>query len=351
MQCINNDILRNTYLVTLFTGSNHFMARPGVTYSEIAEAATHLVGQGKNPTIEQIRLLLGTGSSTTIANHLKQWRDEQQGTSLLAAKENIPNELMEMVKGLWERVIGLSQEKMNAAEADFNKRLDEATLEIQKYKTNNHKWQKLFGEWQRDKAMLAVETDNLKNSVETLQDSNTALRQQLSAQEAALKEKQARIDELHQLHQQTQMNLEHYRESVRLQRLMDTEKHDKEVQALSTTLKSAENKLAQTTQEKILLQQQYEKLHSDNIALTKSIDDMQNKNQTLQQANIKLEKQLHAVEHTSNHLQQQSDKLQRQLDLQTKDLIEEKARCAVMKGQVARLEKRMKNKAEVGVAG
>lgn len=325
------------------------MARPGVTYSEIAEAATHLVGQGKNPTIEQIRLLLGTGSSTTIANHLKQWREEQQGTSLLAAKENIPNELMEMVKGLWERVIGLSQEKMNATEADFKKRLEGAQQEVQKYKSNNQKWQKLFGEWQRDKAMLDVETDNLKNSVETLQESNTALRQQLSAQEAALKEKQSRIDELHQLHQQTQMNLEHYRESVRLQRLMDAEKHDKEVQALSATLKSTENKLAQITQEKILLQQQYEKLHSDNLALAKSINNMQNENQTLQLANTKLEKQLHASEHTSNHLQQQCDKLQSQLDQQAKDLIEEKARCAVMKEQVIRLEKRVKRKGEAEV--
>ena len=70
------------------------MSRPGITYAEVSEAAAQLLGQGRNPTIEQIRLILGTGSSTTIANHLKIWRDNQSETSLLSAKENLPDELV-----------------------------------------------------------------------------------------------------------------------------------------------------------------------------------------------------------------------------------------------------------------
>ena len=101
------------------------MARPGITYSEVAEAASHLVGQNRNPTIEQIRLFLGTGSSNTIANHLKRWRDAQNGTVLLAAKENIPQELVAMLKGLWERVIEQADLKLSTAQGGYERDIAE----------------------------------------------------------------------------------------------------------------------------------------------------------------------------------------------------------------------------------
>lgn len=52
------------------------MARPGVTYSEVVQAAAELTGQGKNPTIEQVRLIIGNGSNSTLANHLRRWKAE-----------------------------------------------------------------------------------------------------------------------------------------------------------------------------------------------------------------------------------------------------------------------------------
>src|SRR5579872_1046445 len=122
------------------------MARPGITYSEVAEAASHLVGQNRNPTIEQIRLFLGTGSSNTIANHLKQWREMQKGTSLLAAKENIPSELVAMLKGLWERVIEQAEMKVANIESAHERTVTELRQELEKYKSNNQRWQQLFNQ-------------------------------------------------------------------------------------------------------------------------------------------------------------------------------------------------------------
>ncbi|MGE3920797.1 MAG: DNA-binding protein, partial [Gammaproteobacteria bacterium] len=54
------------------------MARTGVTYTEVAKVAVELEGQGKNPTIENVRQLLGTGSHTTIRLHLNEWRAQQR---------------------------------------------------------------------------------------------------------------------------------------------------------------------------------------------------------------------------------------------------------------------------------
>jgi hypothetical protein len=63
------------------------MARPGINYHDVADAAQQLTGQGKNPTIEGIRAFLGTGSSSTIAPHLRDWKSKQGETQRLASKE------------------------------------------------------------------------------------------------------------------------------------------------------------------------------------------------------------------------------------------------------------------------
>lgn len=50
------------------------MARGGVNYTEVDEAACYLQGLGRNPTVDAIRERLGTGSRTTLAEHLKRWK-------------------------------------------------------------------------------------------------------------------------------------------------------------------------------------------------------------------------------------------------------------------------------------
>ncbi len=52
------------------------MARIGVDYETIRHAAVKLLSQGTAPSVQKIREELGTGSNTTIAEHLKVWRDE-----------------------------------------------------------------------------------------------------------------------------------------------------------------------------------------------------------------------------------------------------------------------------------
>ena len=52
------------------------MARPGITYSQVAQAAEALTATGASPTIAAIRESLGgTGSPNTIHKHLSIWKD------------------------------------------------------------------------------------------------------------------------------------------------------------------------------------------------------------------------------------------------------------------------------------
>lgn len=50
------------------------MARPGISYEQVAAAADALVATGQKVTIDSVRQKLGTGSPNTIHQHLKTWR-------------------------------------------------------------------------------------------------------------------------------------------------------------------------------------------------------------------------------------------------------------------------------------
>lgn len=53
------------------------MARPGIVYEQVAAAADALKAQGQRPTIDAVRMHLGTGSKSTIHRYLRQWEDSR----------------------------------------------------------------------------------------------------------------------------------------------------------------------------------------------------------------------------------------------------------------------------------
>jgi len=51
------------------------MARPGITYREVAVACDQIVAASEKPTIKRVTEVLGTGSPNTVLRHLNTWRD------------------------------------------------------------------------------------------------------------------------------------------------------------------------------------------------------------------------------------------------------------------------------------
>jgi chromosome segregation ATPase len=51
------------------------MQRHGVDYHLVAQAAEQLTARGEAPTIDRVRVILGSGSNTTISKYLHQWRN------------------------------------------------------------------------------------------------------------------------------------------------------------------------------------------------------------------------------------------------------------------------------------
>lgn len=257
------------------------MARPGVTYQDILAAANELKGQGRSITIENVRAVLGTGSLGTINNHLRKWKETQNTTQKIASKENIPEELVSLMKGLWENTLIQANEHFVPLEKNYQNELTELKNDLEKYKRNNQRWQNLFNQWQQEKAQIANEKLTLEQALDfshkeaaTLQAKQDVLLQQLQ-------DKLERINELYRLHKQTQDNLEHYRESAREQRLLDQQQFEQEKQQLQLDIK--------LIQEQSVLQR--DKLYS----LQQTNQDITNKYVNLEKSHIHTESQLQKI--------------------------------------------------------
>jgi chromosome segregation ATPase len=90
------------------------MARVGVDYETIKHAAVKLLSQGIAPSVQKIRETLGTGSNTTIAEHLKVWRDEYAKKAIHHLPANMPKELISTFEVLWQTAMEHAQNQLAA---------------------------------------------------------------------------------------------------------------------------------------------------------------------------------------------------------------------------------------------
>ena len=81
------------------------MARSGIRYEDVQEAAETLLGRGLNPTIQRVRELLGTGSNTTISEHLKHWQQQLAESPKAVLPPAVPETVMTALESFWKIAI------------------------------------------------------------------------------------------------------------------------------------------------------------------------------------------------------------------------------------------------------
>ena len=306
------------------------MARHGISYDDVISAANTLKGQGKSVTIENVRGFLGTGSAGTINQHLRRWKEAQYSTQKIASKENLPEPLIALIKGLWEGVLIQSTEQFAPIESAYSQEISELKSELEKYRANNQRWQKLFNQWQQEKNQLANEKLTLEQALEFAHKENSSLHTKQDALLQQLQDREIRIDELHRLHKQAQENLEHYRESARGQRLLDQQQFEQQKQQLQFEIKNA-NEQSMVQRDKIsTLQQQNQTLIHSHSVIEKNNAQMQS---LLEQTKSKLEEvEKTTSEHLSAslHWQNQYHELQKKLDLKTSQFVDIQAESKII---------------------
>lgn len=97
------------------------MARAGITYQDVANAAQRVRQRGDEPTVDRVRSELGTGSRSTLGPMLKRWKT---GSEAAADLNGLPADLVAAVKGLHERAQSAADERI-AQEREAHQALEQ----------------------------------------------------------------------------------------------------------------------------------------------------------------------------------------------------------------------------------
>lgn len=298
------------------------MSRPGLTYQIVASAAAELLAQDINPTVETIRSITRTGSHGTIAMHLRAWKAKQLDREQIVLQEKLPESLVAHMKGLWQNVVTEAEGKIQKIQEVHE--VQNTHFQTQMHTLASEKLQLLEqqSQLQRENEILINQKNNLEHLTVTLQQENTALGSKQETLQVQLNDKEIRIEELHRLHQQTQANLEHYRESVREERLLEQQRFSIQIQQLEQTIHQFQTNHTTLLQEKLAL------IH-DNEHLKEQLPAIQETNAALQREILiyetnmtALDKKLMESEIMQQQLQKQIETLQQQIENQHRQIIE-----------------------------
>jgi chromosome segregation ATPase len=251
-----------------------FMSRNGITYLDVARCAEELSASNDDPTIERIRIRLKTGSNSTIGTHLRAWRAKQDPLQQLATKENIPEELIRLLKGLWERVIDQAETQVEAIKNDTQHDLTQHKQMIQELQQNNARLKQSEIQLKQTCDGYAQEKIALEQIISKSHIDIAALQAKLDGLTQQLVDKQIRIEELHKQNKQTQANLEHYRLASLEQRQQDQQHAEQRERELTSTLQQVKMENESLRQQKTGLQQAHDQLQSTQNNLQEQLQQM-----------------------------------------------------------------------------
>ena len=211
------------------------MPRPGVSYLDVAKAATQLVEQNLRPSIEEVRKILGTGSNSTINRHLRDWKAKQGNQVEL--EQGLPDSLLIAVKGIYDAIKDEASNNIKKLQEDHENAMSLMNKEISEIKQKN--------------VILAQENDSLKANINTLEESNKESQsltentkqslEKMKSESLLLEEKlSSKFSEIKTLTQQlanSQNNLDHYREVIRSERKSERHKLESRISSLEKELK------------------------------------------------------------------------------------------------------------------
>lgn len=302
------------------------MARVGITYLDVEKAALQLQGQGNLPTIDRIRHFLGTGSKTTITEHLKRWKTQQAD-----GQGKLPHELSALVTGLWERLQAQAEQRISEIQSSHDEQIKRLQQSLAQMQQESHVLKQQLHQAVEDGIQKTEEKQAIDQLLQGLQQAHIQLdsRYQTSLQQIGdLKADNAR---LHQMAHQIQANLEHYQQAMQLLRVeqsMETEKREASFQINIQEMKQA---LLIAQQEVAVLQEKnkgndYALLQAKEaiITLQAQADDLTQQSQGAKQEVAKFtercahtEQSLSLQQKEARHYQAQANGLEKQVLLLT----------------------------------
>ncbi|MBN9286866.1 MAG: hypothetical protein BGO43_05070 [Gammaproteobacteria bacterium 39-13] len=311
------------------------MGRIGVAYQDVDQAIEILLSKQKNLTVDNIREVLGTGSKSTIARHLKTWRENHSQNE---NESSLPLELLQSVKMLWERLQDQAEGSINQYQQEADNQIANMRTQLNEALLENNEFKLLIQQLESNYLAKMEESQQLAKMLNSEQNEKNKLIERMASFELRYQENKHELDRLHSLFKHAQDNLEHYQvatSQLRQEQTLLLEKQRNEYEQKNNELNNA---ITRITQEKSLalaqmehLNQRYVELQREHQQMAQMLKTQQGDYQQLSLTHQSLEQMQYFLK---EQYQQQADSLQIKTDLEIElraqlTAIQEKANATV----------------------
>lgn len=268
------------------------MARAGVTYHDVAKAAEAIKSQRQEPTVDRVREHLGTGSKSTIAPLLKRWRSDN-GEAVDTG--GLPNDLIEVVKSLHERVQQMADHRIEQARQEFEGFNQELRKELTDAKNTIVQ---LTARQQDLDSQIERQNKEKGEAEKSLEDARVSLVKAESQRDEAIArttELKGSVAELKQENKDIREHFEHYQQRTAEDRQQEREQFRTITQGLKDQIRDLQHRLTQAESKASELSEANAQLHSNagkleqaNVTLNRElngkIEDIQDLKRDLEDA-------------------------------------------------------------------
>lgn len=285
------------------------MSRIGIVYNDVANAAIKLMGLKENPTVDRVREVLGTGSKSTIARHLKVWK---ANNGQVASSNDLPTELVSIISSLWENLKSSSEQAIFQHQEQTVQQINEMQNKLNLAEALNLEQQAKI--MQLDSELnQELSTSKTLNEILTTAHLEYAKNQERTINlEQQLDQQKQENTKLHNLLINVQNNLEHYQAAMQQQQQEQHLAAEKQKSQLEHELSNLRGQLSVTINDSNNL-----KVHIEQ--LTQII-----KNKDLH-ASVLQEKYQESVEQNQKNLQaletKLADKIKQLIDAERKSAV------------------------------
>ena len=313
------------------------MARTGVTYAEIAVAAAQINGNGQAPTVDAVRQILGTGSRTTIANHLKTWKSQQPQSN----SDGLPPELLSHIKGLWEQLNTVADSRIHEIEQHTCERVAEMQRILEQeridYLALDVKHKELTARY-HDQVVLS---EKFRDDLSQSDQQNAKLETYSHGLQEQLQHHKAENDRLHKINSRIQDNLENVQKDIiKLRQENDSAIEKQKVRFIDEMLQFQKAQAIQS--------ERNNQLEIEKVQILNELDKIKAEKSTIEQLNIHDKTKLQESSFALLNLQARFDALVQEINVTKKELkeksfitIELERKNAVINDQISRVAKRV----------
>ncbi|KFF49190.1 hypothetical protein GY26_09855 [Gammaproteobacteria bacterium MFB021] len=233
------------------------MARNGIRYDDVCRAIETLKHRGETVSVQKIRDFLGTGSYTTISDHLREWRLRQDtgAVNSIPRTHERPELLESWIADIWDKAQQAAYEKL----AVYRQQADEQILDA------NEASQAAQRQCEDAEQRLAALNEHMLIVQERLENkTNEAahLQAELQALQAQQQQQQKRLNQLEQTCQRHQQALEQAERQHREALAKQQQTHQTKLAQEEKRHEAAESRLMtlldEARQERLKQEKQYE---------------------------------------------------------------------------------------------